>query len=542
MQTSRAPLPRAVRVVLVSALVGALSIGAAWAGAVLTPARTAGPDVTGLPEQAGGPFRGSPSPSPSPTPLPGLQGGEVYAGAAKVSIEPRPDAAKGEVWITDRAKCETLNPSGAGVRNIPDNVTDLSSLWPENPGCIYQGGYGIGPMNAVDRFNTEYGLWVRSAAVGNGAETVVTTIIDGVYWQGHYKRMCDGCGAFDIAAELSQELASYGVKPSGVFIAATHSHTAPDFIGGWGGVPKWYMEQVADAIRDSIRQAVTGMKPAKLEAGEVLARDHNRDRRTTYHAAEEAGLSWLRTVGRDGATIATLGAYAAHPVTYPNNGEAHPDWPGPFNKRLEERFGGVGLQFMTGLGNMSPRGGTAMGLALADMVPAVGQGQPVHAAADGKVPVRSAEAKWDQPITNVALGALGGAGLFDRPFGGPAQVRVGRSEQRPCVSASAISVNTGVNAARIGNLVITGAPGETFSNLSNTVKEQRTGTITFPFAVTNDGLGYIMQEFETFDEGRQALGFAGTDMTEYEDAYSIDRCFGDMVLRSTLGLVDTLHK
>ena len=526
---------RVARTLLASAVIGALSLGAAWAGAALGPTPD-GPDLGSLPDQAGGPFREA---TASPTPLPGLEGGEVYAGAAKINIAPQPDATKGEVWIKDRSLCETMNPDGSGLPALPDKVADLASLWPENPGCIYTGGYGIGPMNAVDRFDETYGLWVRSAAIGNGTETIVTTIIDGIYWQGHYARMCDGCGAFDLAAELGEELAPYGVKASGIFIGATHSHTAPDFIGGWGGVPKWYMEQVADAVRDSIRQAVTGMKPAKLEAGEVLARDHNRDRRTTYHAAEEAGLSWLRTVGRDGATIATLGAYAAHPVTRDNTGEAHADWPGPFNKRLEERFGGVGLQFMTGLGNMSPRGGTAMGTALADSVPPVGAGQPIGSPG-GPVAVKSAAVRWDQPVTNVALGALGGAGLFDRPFSGPASVTVGRSSQRPCVSASAVSARTGVNAARIGNLVITGAPGETFSNLSNTLKEQRTGQLTFPLAVVNDGLGYIMQSFETFDEGRQALGFAGTDATEYEDAYSIDRCFGDMVLSQTMGLVDTV--
>ena len=53
----------------------------------------------------------------------------------------------------------------------------------------------------------------------------------------------------------------------------------------------------------------------------------------------------------------------------------------------------------------------------------------------------------------------------------------------------------------------------------------------------NDGLGYILQSFEAFDEARQGIGFGGTNLTEYEDAYAIDGCFGDMVLETTLGLV-----
>ncbi|HWH32502.1 MAG TPA: hypothetical protein VNU01_07505 [Egibacteraceae bacterium] len=519
---------------LVSALVGALSLGAAWAGAVLTPARTAGPDVGELPEQAGGPFRASPSPSPTPDPLPGLQGGEVYAGAAKVNIAPRP--GPDDVWIRDQAACETLTAPDRWV----EHVQDLHTLWPENPGCIYTGGYGIGPANAVSEFDTEYGLWARSVALGDGTETVVLTVVDGVYWQGRYGKMCDGCGAFDLAEQLSAELAAHGVKRSGLFFAATHSHTAPDFIGGWGGVPKWYMEQVAEAMRDSVRQAVASLRPATVEAGEILARDHNKDRRTTYYSAEEAGMSWLRAVGRDGEVVATLGAYAAHPTTSDEEiGVAHADWPGLYTKRLEDRFGGVGLHFMTGLGQMTARGGRNVGVTLADLVPEVGRGQAVGSP-DAKPAVRSAAAMWDQPITNGVLAALGGAGLFDRPFGGPAQVSAGRSAQRPCVSAAPISVNTGVNAARVGNLVFTGAPGETFANLSNSIKERRTGQVTFPLALVNDGLGYIMQSIETFDEARQGLGFAGSDATEYEDAYSIDRCFGDKVLDESIRLVESV--
>jgi hypothetical protein len=56
-----------------------------------------------------------------------------------------------------------------------------------------------------------------------------------------------------------------------------------------------------------------------------------------------------------------------------------------------------------------------------------------------------------------------------------------------------------------------------------------------PLAQINDGLGYIMQSFETDHAARQVLGFAGGGVFEYEDAYSIDACFGDMVLETTIG-------
>jgi len=57
----------------------------------------------------------------------------------------------------------------------------------------------------------------------------------------------------------------------------------------------------------------------------------------------------------------------------------------------------------------------------------------------------------------------------------------------------------------------------------------------------NDGLGYIMQSFETDHVGRQAVGFVG-QVAEYEDAYSMDACFGDKVLETTIGLVGAVSQ
>jgi hypothetical protein len=555
-------MTRLVRFVLVPALVGVLSVSVAWAGAGLAPVPQVTPDdlvaATVAGEQGAGASASGTDAAPAGrgrdgrgavpgarvpdhanadgVTVPGDPGETgILAGAAKVSIYPDPDEEAGEEWV--REGCETLG-GDAGPATL-GHTFELSSPWPRKPGCIYVGGYGIGPMNAVTDFDTEYGLWARSVALSDGSETLVLTVVDGVYWFGEYATMCDGCGAFDLAEELGSEL---GIDPAGLVFAATHSHTAPDFIGGWGGVPDWYMDQVADALRDSVRGAVAALRPAVVEADEILAREHNRERRKTYRSAEEAGLSWFRALdAADGTTIATVGAYAAHPTSVGSNGRiAHPDWPGVFNARLEERFDGVGLHFMTGLGNMSTNGGLAIGTRLADLLPEPGEGRRLT-----DTDVRVARTRWNHPVTNPALTALATPGFFDRPFSGPASVSDGKAAERPCTSASPVSVSTSVTAARVGNLWFTGAPGEIFSNYSNTIKERTTGggTIaTFPLGMANDAMGYIMQSVETFDESRlAALGFAGQRQFEYEDAYSIDRCFGDMALETTLRLIDTLR-
>jgi hypothetical protein len=556
---------RALRAVCIAALTGALTVTAAWAGAGLVPIGVGDDlddEVTESAEEVASTLSGESSEASTGalTDFAPLEDGQILAGAHKISMEPRPEDYGGE-WQTEG--CETL---GGDADQAHDHVHDFERTpWPASPNCIYMGGYGIGPMNAVSAWDDEYGLWVRSIAMSDGSETVVMTIIDAVYYMGRYANLCDGCGAFDIAERLGTEL---GIDPSGFFIAATHSHTAPDLIGGWGGVPDWYMIQVEEAIEESIRVAVTSMRPAAIEIGEEFARAHNRERRNTYRSAEEPGLSWFRLVatgdseevdepengdkppgrrvgppGEDDPDpeptapeiIATVGAFAAHPTTVSAGaGVAHADWPGVFAARAEERFGGIGLHFMTGLGNVSASGGTMMGRALADLIPEPGAGQLVT-----DPTVRVASTTWDHPVTNSALTALALPGFFDRPFeAGPASISVGTHRARQCNSVSAVAVRTAVNAASIGPLVITGAPGETFSNLSNTIKEKNPNGVTFPLGMVNDALGYIIQSFESDHAARQALGFAAQDAGfEYEDAYSIDGCFGDAVLEETLSLL-----
>ena len=476
------------------------------------------------------------------TPRPGAA--TAMVGAAKTSIEPRPEDYGG-TWERDRARCSRMDGDAiGGLQESPDHLADAGSPWPENPNCLYMGGFGLGPANPITAWDQELGLWVRSVAIGDGADTLVLTTIDGEGWFWDYASKCEDCGAKQLSADLGAEL---GIDPSGFVFAATHAHSAPDFIGGWGFVPDWYMQQVTDTIRATVREAVAAQEPAALEVGEVLARAQNTERRDTYRSAEEQQLAWLRAYApggrRDPArTIATIGAYAAHPTTKgTNEGVAHADWPGVFEKSLEDRFGGVGALFMTGLGNMSASGGTQMGAGLAALVPAVGRGTLLT-----DTDVRTSRRTWVQPATNVPLTALGTAGFFDRRFNPqPSTIRTGEEpDTAPCSSASASSVEVAAGAARIGDqLAFTSAPGETFSNFSNTLKETSEAQVTLPLAQANDALGYMPQDFEMSPVGQQGLGFfaGGYLIVNYEDSYAIDHCFGDAALEHSIDLLDELR-
>lgn len=626
-------MPRGLKFALSSLLIGLMSVGLAYAGAVLTPGTPSAPASQAGPRHAAQEaITDLGSTAAGETPVAGP--GQVLAGAAKANIAPRPDDFGG-VWRT--TGCDALGP---GIVNA--HPTSFRIRWAESSNCIYAGGNGVGPMNAITRFDEEYGLWARSVVVSDGQQSLIMTILDGAYYFGEYNNMCgntnvpenaedtdptaldpnavvddpkNDCGFFDIQRDMGQEL---NIDPSSFMLASSHAHAAPDFVGAWGGVPQWYMDQVEAAIKASIRAAWATRRPAIIEVGDELARQFNNERRDAYRSAEENSLAWFRLVELGNPTpdpainydadgnftyvqpgtsetvatqstvalpatkgaepggnangcekgkpednphcqpsptptpspdpdptepppptyraIATVGSYAGHPASGVSGGRAHPDWVGGFNQNVEREFGGVGLMFESGLGNMSERSDTENGLAA--LLPDLGGGQILENP-NGPIKVWTKQTFWNQPVTNTVLAGGGITGIFDRPMNQtPAAVRAGKNPAEQCVSASPISVRTAASAAKIGSLWVTGGPGELFSNLTNTIKEKNPEGVTMPLALVNDALGYIMQSFETDHTGRQGGGFVGSPVgIEYEDAYSIDHCFGDMVLEVTLQML-----
>jgi hypothetical protein len=190
---------------------------------------------------------------------------------------------------------------------------------------------------------------------------------------------------------------------------------------------------------------------------------------------------------------------------------------------------------------MSAEGGKEMGVALADLLPEVGRGTQLT-----DTDLRVKQTTWKQPTTNVPLDALGLPGFFDRRFlTEPSTVQTGKSpETAPCLSASATTVELPATAVRIGDqFALTAAPGEVFSNATNTIKDNSHATITMPLAQANDALGYMPQSFEINPVGQQGLGFffGGYLVVNYEDSYAVDRCVGDMVLETTLSMLNELR-
>jgi hypothetical protein len=409
------------------------------------------------------------------------------------------------------------------------------------------------------------GVWVRALAISNGEQTFVYEIADAVGWFARYDPdKCADCGILDVRQKVSKDL---GVDLGNVVVGSTHSHASADTYGGWGGIPHWYRNQLRDSAIAAAKQAVANLRPATLSVGEANLRNRNNERRDFYYSNADTGATWIQgreitKKGRPGDVIATWSTFAAHP-TIVGDAVLHADWPGAAARHFESLYGGVGLLFEGGLGNVSVSsvGGKTdeenaenTGIAIADGVAA-------NIARDA-IPLQSNEMKASvaevthPAMTNPGLLTLASFGLFDREFtpntpgsGLPGAYHWSKEGQASTADASAApegpgfvrscdsagpTVKTTAGAHRIGEAIVAFAPGEIFSTISEVVKESADkSAITMVLGQTNDALGYIIQSFE-FDNQGNALTEYGTMTGEYEEVFSIDHCFGDHVVQTLL--------
>jgi hypothetical protein len=243
---------------------------------------------------------------------------------------------------------------------------------------------------------------------------------------------------------------------------------------------------------------------------------------------------------------------------------------------MGDTFGGVGIVFEGGLGNVSPnspRGpqGDLTGDGAVD-----DYDEPVQMAKDltsvlaseitgrnghqlRRNEIAAISQPVEHPITNwvEAAGAL--VGLLDRDFAptgkgaGPAgaytwskQRADGLGGVRACTTSGPLTVKTEVSGFRIGELTVITGPGELFSNMTEVVKSKArrdafAGGQTMVFAQMQDSLGYIIQSFEV-DPAGGALTYADAQghPGEYEEFFMLDRCFGDHVLQAQLDVANRL--
>ncbi len=137
-------------------------------------------------------------------------------------------------------------------------------------------------------------------------------------------------------------------------IQSDHSHSGPDTMGVWGGVPVAYRQMIADRTVEALVEAFRTMRPGTLYYGTAPGRDLLSNQ-FDYDAANQAVDSDVRVLQARtaaGRPFATLLNFSAHPtVLGSSNRKVSGDWVSSAGPALERRFGG---EAMTMVGHAGP--------------------------------------------------------------------------------------------------------------------------------------------------------------------------------------------
>jgi len=210
-------------------------------------------------------------------------------------------------------------------------------------------------------------LFARALALDDGRNAIAVLAVDSI----GYDNAILGPGR-DFTAELRRKIAAAtALQPDAVMLAATHSHSTPETIGltpfrEVPGVPEW-LEKHLDELAATVIEAWRHRVPARVRAGvtkvegiaryrRIRLRNGKESRRGPLPPPDEVAVPWrldedlniLHFERADGAPLATLLNYTAHPVVAMLLPQVSADYPGAATAFLERELPGNVCLFTNG--------------------------------------------------------------------------------------------------------------------------------------------------------------------------------------------------
>ncbi len=256
------------------------------------------------------------------------------------STDPSTSSSSSETSSTS----ETTETSETGVEEgfmLGVDVTDISPTDQQLGPMFYMGAYGA-PFTRGPAQGVHDPIFVRSLAIEANGEGIILAILD-----------LPGMGN-QITRALRQEVAAAtGLSEDQVLVGATHTHSGPDLMGLWGGVPDSYRDALIEMTTASMTAAWESRVKGTLEVGTAEV-DRNKNRRG--HPDKDEEITVLDAYDEDLNRIATMVTYAAHPVILgEGNKLISRDFCGYAVDALEAEVGAPVLFFNGVLGDATPK-------------------------------------------------------------------------------------------------------------------------------------------------------------------------------------------
>lgn len=229
-----------------------------------------------------------------------------------------------------------------------------------------------------------------------------------------------GCDALIVPREVSDAAASAlgkepGLKREQLYFSATHTHCS---LGGWGegvvgeafagGFNPKAIDWFAECIVKAAREAMTDLKPAEFGHGSFVAREFIRNRLVGELGKVDPEFSYAvfrQTNGR----IGVMGSFSAHATVLGGSViEYSADYPGQWQRAVEEATGGFAMFLGGGVGSHGPVPGDSgfagtekMGRGLAAMsLKQIGETAMTNSIAFGILAVEVALPELNERITD----------------------------------------------------------------------------------------------------------------------------------------------
>ncbi len=386
------------------------------------------------------------------------------------------------------------------------DVTDISPNDGHLALNVYMGAYGP-PYTRGPAESVHDSIYIRSFAVGFGDTGFVAAVAD-----------LPGFGN-DFTADIVARVAeNTGLPPEHVLIGATHTHSAPDFMGLWGGGPSEYRNPVIDDVVGSMSRAWLLRGPSTLEVASATGPNGNR----RDWGFTDDSLTLLMARDLDGELIGSVGVFAAHPTVLGQSNRAiSRDWCAGYVDTMEEHSGAPAVLFNGILGDASeasPPGeyaddferSFAYGAIIADIA---------HEAASGAEPISPGlvvgHTTWTLPVQNALFQLAAVIGLLDYSF---ADTGGGQS-----VDATAAYVRLGEQ------LQFVTFPGEPLTRTGLEIKDIMTTPHQAVLGNTGPAFGYFILSDEWMT-GRN---------DDYEESVSLHETAGDLAVEALIELVES---
>ena len=452
---------------------------------------TAGPEPTGAPTTG------------DATTTTGLTGGMTDA----TSGTGPSDTSTGEpatTSTTDTTGTTTIGDDTTGTTGEPGlahfllgvHVQDVSPSEDVLSGNdLFMGAYGA-PYTRGPAQGVHDAIYARSFAIEGNGGGIVMSIVD-----------LPGMGN-RISRDVRKKVAEMtGLDESQVLVGSTHSHSAPDLMGLWGGVPGDYRGWLIDQIAMSMTAAWEGRQPGELKVATGKAPANNR----RGWGFTDDDMTILDAFDLAQNRIGTVVVFAAHPVVLgEDNKLISCDYPGYMVQSLEDALGAPVALFNGTLGDATPKvpdgqyaddfaRAEAYGTLLADIAADVlGTSTTVD-----EPQLVFSHVAWEQSVDNALFKIAAALGILQFDF------EMMGLDQKVTTQSTYFRLGTQVQGVAF--------PGESLTRNGLSIKEVMTAPHKIILGNTGDALGYFIPSDE-WQTGKN---------DNYEETVSLGKTAGD---------------